>query len=297
MDSLLIPLDVILDPSIKLPFILFELNKVKVSIDNFITNEKEGILGIQNLQINGASMNWSGKHVPPYGYENHFLKSALKLIISSEEIEETDQGTSLAQVNADRIYRLQKIQQKINSAMKIVMGCDLSIYRICSSRVGYDGAIFYSMSNHWISRRERIVLDDKKISKIKELVNILSTQEYSSKIETSLFFLDTAMQTNDLDIAGAFYITLLESIFVSDKDVEIGYRFSMRLTKMCKGNLDYKNRINKLYGYRSRVFHGQKGIFSLDDVKFVEEEATKWLEEYIKNKDLFFPERLDSNLL
>ena len=117
------------------------------------------------------------------------------------------------------------------------------------------------------------------------------------QLKTLSFFLDTAMQAPNLDIAGSFYVTLLESLFVSEKDSEIAYRFSMRLTKMRKGDLKYRKRVKQMYTYRSQVFHGTNGKFNSDDVKFVEEEAAWALENYILDPSIFDPEILDKNLL
>lgn len=284
--KLILPLDMKgAASSFKFPLTLFLFGKKGViKLSKFTISEKESVFGISDLKLtkNGAQYKLSTAGISPTLHQ-HSKKLNYKFKIVIEDKTENPSA-------------LQKIQRDLDLVFKIVVGKELSFAKIESKKTGINNSILFSM-NTWRSRRNIGTIDDKILLKVKKLLAIITKDSLPKKTKTLSFFFDTALQAPNLDIAGAFFITLLESLFVPDKDSEIAYRFSMRITKMRNSDLNYRKRIKQMYAYRSQVFHGNNGKFNTDDVKFVEEEAAWALEKYIANPSVFDSTVLDKNLL
>lgn len=283
----ILPLELISDINdLTLPKCIFKFkNGDSILLDNFTKEEKENIFKIKNLNL---------KNDGTIGYEpldfsinptliGRLLKAKYKIIIKSN--------------NAHSPAHLQQIQETLNNALKILLGQELwySIFKYFDNNI-YNSHV-YSTKN-LTSYRNIHSLNDVTINRLSDLLShIIELGETNNIINNLYFFNDVALRAPNKDIAGAFYITLLECIFTPTRPVEIGYSLSMRMAKKNGMNIDYQKRIKKIYGYRSDVFHGKSNVFNIDDLIFIESEATSVLENYIKNSKDFSEENIDVMLL
>ncbi|MDI6778132.1 MAG: hypothetical protein QMD77_02980, partial [Patescibacteria group bacterium] len=197
------------------------------------------------------------------------------------------------------------LQEYLNSAdfaFRVICGCGLlRIYKFVCPGLIYHNSVPQS-SKQVVSRREK-VLNRGSIEKLKVLISTLNKKGQSmqivEKINLLRFLLETAMsQIPNKGISGALYVSILESLFAPEKDSEIGYRLSMRLTKKRGQDGDYRKKIKDLYGKRSVMFHGGHDKFVQEDIRFLEEESCWAIEEFVKNPDNFlYYERLDELLI
>lgn len=283
------------DKSCGLPIQLFNNDGVVIKIEKFSIKEKEEIFELKDLKIIDEKKDDEQSNFRCSGASNHVYVSEYrdeilapyKVVISSE---------------TDNPAFLQKYLNNVDFAFRVICGCGLlRIYKLVCPGLMFHNLV--SRSNKWVvSRRER-TLDGKNIGKIKVLISALNKKDQSAQIidKTNLlrFLLETAMfQVPNRGMSGALYISILESLFAPEKDSEIGYRLSMRLTKKRGRDNGYRKKIKDLYGKRSVMFHSGHDQFVKEDLGFLEEESCWAMEEFLKNPDDFLQhEKLDELLL
>lgn len=265
----------------KIPLILVKFGKKGIiKLERFSTKEKEKLFQIDNLKIKGETFTYKLGSAIPSSHRN-FILGNYKIIIKED---------------TDNPAKLQKIQETLDFIFRIINGSYLPIAKFEDTEPIYCGLL---TSGHVaVSRRNNLILEKEDIKHISRLLKIMLGENIPTKAETLKFFLNTAMkQVPNIGIAGAFYVTILESLFVPEKSSEINYRLSMRLTKKRKEKLLFAKNIKKLYGKRSGVFHGNNDKFNAVELKFLEETATWAIKDYLNNPKSFDMEELDKYLL
>ncbi len=278
-----------IDKKLILPLYIFKTAEGITSyLENFTIEEKEQYFKIKidkidpkGLGLTYQSIGFSNPTLMIPKFMNHII-TPYKITLSGQ---------------TDNPSELQNEKDIMEFVFKNIVGCGLPVSIITDTATMYNGNI--SMANDKPnSRRENKIIDDQIRGRIQRLMQILhSTSVDRNKVDLIKSLLSIAMSPVPLGISGAFYVSILESIFVRDKDTEIGYRFSMRLSKMRNATEEYRKKIKKLYDKRSKIFHLGHNDFSVEDVKFLEEEASWAIEEYINNPDSFSTENLDRKLL
>lgn len=273
-----------------LPIRLYKKKGIVITLDDFTIKEKEWFFSLKDLKIkdnNTYLAKYSGlltsvlNHKPEY---HDYVMAKLKVVIEGPK-----------NVN------LQKLEDKVDLVFKIVIGRGFPIYKICHTEDNEDTIFNHGLvqKNKSVISRRNITLDESNLKRIKNLIEILDIDSnLGNKIELLQFYLNTAMsQVPNTEISGAFYVSILESIFVPENNQEIGYRFSMRLAKKREKSYEYCRKIKDLYNQRSKVFHGQKANFTVEELKFLEEESCWAIEEYLKDAKNFDGKNLDQLLL
>lgn len=196
---------------------------------------------------------------------------------------------------------IQRAQEQLDFAFRIIRGIGFPIYKITDTKTPLNESVV-DTNRPIHSQREITTLDRNALAKIKYLLKILIDDKfqpkYKLKIECLRFFLNTAMSCLPIaGLTGAFYITILESIFAPDNAPEIGYRFKMRLTKMHEEGTNYAKKVNDLYANRSSIFHGNKDKFKKEDLMFLEETVAWAIEKFLIAPEKFDTKELDKQIL
>ncbi|MDD3887722.1 MAG: hypothetical protein PHN19_03010 [Patescibacteria group bacterium] len=268
--------------SLKFPIILLYEKDISAKIEKFSITEKEWFFDITNIRKGGL--------------EYDSVKNSFDILNCQECI--TTKYKLVVKGITESHHLLQEIQWQVEFAFKIILGCDFPIFKIKSNNWFNNSTV--QNRKDFIFQRNNELIDEKIIKRLKKLISILvkKNNEDKEKKELLKFFLDSAMSRMfGLGISGALYVSILESIFVPEKDAEIGYRFAMRLSKIRGKGLEYKNVVKKMYNNRSVVFHGGKNKFTEDDLKFLKEEVSWAIEEYLLNPNSFSPDNFDQILL
>lgn len=281
-----------IESGILTPIELFKRSDLTITIEDFSSSDKEIFFGVKNLRINGDDVKFELEtdrlrlnDLPQKigGEYRDIVLGNYKVVISS--------GIQNAAVWESK--------NRAELIFKTVLGCGFPVSLNIAPGTMFDNSLSQSHKPA-ISRRSIQVVNKEILERVLKLCQVLfpPEKEMPDKGETLKFFLDTAMsQVPNTAISGAFYVTLLESIFASEKDTEIRYRFSMRLAKIKREGRDYQGKIKKFYDKRSRVFHGSSTQLSKDELVFLESEACWAIEEYLKDPERFQPEKLDQLLL
>lgn len=262
---------------------LFEANGITIVIEKFSIEDKQELFKIEGLTVNQDKIDLKTAKDPKVLIDYpEYICGGYKIIIEKQT------------TNASE---LQKIQGILDFIFRIIMGSGFPIGKFVKINDSDLGGIFYT-NKRIISKRKNIILTIDKISRIKNLLKILISQMELKRIDTMKFFLETAMsQVPNTGIAGAFYITILENIFLPKQVSELQYRFSMRITKYRKEKWEYKEKMKNLYDKRSKIFHGTGDKFTIEDLIFLENETCWALEEFIKDQMKFTDENLDKILI
>ncbi|MDF1497889.1 MAG: hypothetical protein P1P85_00835 [Patescibacteria group bacterium] len=182
---------------------------------------------------------------------------------------------------------LQEVQFNLDFIFKIICGCGFPIAKFKTDTTFNNST--YCTNKKITSHREIDMINKKDIRRIKKIICVLNSSEIDrDKVNLLKSIIDIAMsQVPNSGMSGAFYIVILESLFVPEKDSEIGYRFSMRLSKIRRGDSSYKKQIKDCYNKRSIIFHSGKDKFKKNDLNFIEEEACWAIEKYLIQPDIF----------
>jgi len=272
----------------KLPIILLDEKGLKISIEGLSAKEKEEIFGIKNFRIKeDGGIQWtpktSSRQMDDFDLSD-YLQGSYKIMIEK---------------NTGNPAEIQDIARELFFIFNIVIGCSFKFYRISDIK-DFPGGMFTSRIPH-VSRRENEKIDRNKIDRVSGLLKKMRQIKNIKTIDKLKFIellLETAMsQTTNKGSAGAFYVAILESIFLQDSNAGSRYKFSMRIARHNNENWEYKKKMRDLYDKRSSMFHGAKDDFSEGEIKFLEEEACSAIEKYINNREDFSEENLDRELL
>ncbi len=272
---------------LKLPIILIKPKGGGiVKIDGFSIKEKEWLFGMKDLKISG-----DGESFRAGSMENRFFNPLdhREEILSDYKI--------VIKKKTDNPSLLQDIEQPLDFALRIILGCGLRLSRTRDTKTLFNNSGMGGSGRVFSCRKNRII-DAQTVTRLRNLLRLLvNSGANEHRLDLLRFLLRTTMAQLDFNITGSLFISILESIFVPEKGSEIGYRLSFRLTKSRGQNLLYQKYIKKLYGKRSVVFHGGKGDFSKEDIGFLERESCWAIEQYILKPNHFLKDKLDSILL
>lgn len=286
--KLALPFDIPkVSPSIELPVTIFQSEKTKIILSEFAISDRELFFGLQGLQVDDTGVRaqhpatLAGSRV--FNDYSEYLQAKYQFSI---------------EMDTQSPAELQRLQYNLDFACRVAVGRGCRIAKFIEGAPPMmAGATFYVYKDI-ISRRRIDQLDEEKLTRLRQVYAMALKQEESGRVKLFKAFLSTAMaQVPNTGISGALYVSILESLFVPEKDAEIGYRFSLRLTKKRGKDSEYRNKVKELYGKRSGIFHGGEDRFTIDDLKFVEEEACWAIEEYLTHPESFLQENLDLMLL
>jgi len=276
------------DTKLKLPIILLNQKDDLVTIEKFSIKEKEWFFDLEGLRIFNQKEG------------NRFRCKKVKGLINLCDCQEyvLTNYKLIIKKDTDNPWSLQQIQQQLDFAFKIIFGCGFPFAKIKDTNTLFNNSRGF-INKQIISRRKNTTINEDSIKRLKRLFLLLIREKKDTKKRELLrFFLDTAMsQVPNLGISGALYVSILESIFAEEKNTEVGYRFSLRLSKTRNRDLSYQKSIKDLYSKRSSIFHGGIDRFSKADLKFLEQEACWAIEHYLLNPDKFSHKELDRALL
>lgn len=265
-----------------------------VIIEKFIKVEKLQFFSLSELKISKDSI----KFKPTGSILNRFLYdfSVQEYIRSNYKIE------ILGDDNSPGL--IQKKLEILDFIFKVVLGIGFPIYKIATDdpKNIFSGG-FFSGNKTVISRRNYNKLAKERLDQIKKIFEIIDSSSKNADFMTQLNLLkswiDLAMsQTGHLGIAALHYVAILENILLKDgKEGGLRFKFSMRLAKLLNKNLDYVKELRSLYDKRSRLIHGGRDTFTMDEVTLLEDVACKVILAYLANMKAFEAEYLDRQLL
>jgi len=274
---------------IRIPYVLINNKEIQVTIENFTIKEKEWFFGFKNLKIDKQKIKYDSVDTNSYNLRRfQDVLTPYKLVVENKK------------KNSDidlLTWQTQKILDELGLIFEIIIGCEFSIYKYkqISKKITSEPLIWGEYNIH--SARQIDKLDPQALGKIKSLTNAY-LRDKSLINSTPVIYFDLAMSQVNKDIRGSLFISSLESIFARDSNTEIAYRLSLRMTKLRGEGIEYKNKVCKLYGKRSRVYHGDKtNTFTEEDLKFLEEEVCWALEKYVTEPKNFEAKTLDKLLL
>lgn len=257
------------------------------SIESFELADKERFFNLVELRIKGDQITFQ---------QSNSITGSNRLLDYHDYI--LSNYAVVIRRKTENPAELRRIQKAIDFAFKIVIGCGFPIVETRDTSTILNNSKYFS-NKHIISHRKISSLGRAELERLQKLILLIQQQiVQGEKMSLLKFMFDEAMaQVPNLGISGAFYVSILESIFVPDNAPEIGYRLSMRMTRHRGKNVEYLNKIKKYYNKRSTLFHSGKDSFTKEELMLLEEEAALSIEEYIYNHKNFTQESLDKLLL
>jgi len=256
---------------------------ITIKLCDFTKDEKEDFFDVKYTRnANKISFQHVGITYRSNGHLNskYIRESDFKIVVEENGLETDTQN--------------EKIYEILDFAFKIISGNGFDFMQFIPNSKDDSFSGIKTFATRFLSRR-KLTFDKDSLKRIKKLIRILFESE-KEEVKNLNFFLDAAMRFQPLNISGAFFVTILENIFVGEM-TELSYRLSMRLAKKRKEGQEYVEKIKKLYKKRSKIFHGKSYAFTLEDVNFLETEACYAIEEFLIEPESFEIVNLDKNLL
>lgn len=159
-----------------------------------------------------------------------------------------------------------------------------------------DGAIMWAGGRSY-SLRKNLEFGNEELKRINDLRQIRPERSTDKKLNFVEMFFRLTLEQGPTFLRGAFYVTILEAIYVASEKDELSYKFALRLTKKKGFDTIKFKKLRDLYRQRSVVFHGGVGKFSEEDILFLETETVFAIENYTLNHLDFKGDSLDRLLL
>ncbi|TSC90101.1 MAG: hypothetical protein G01um10145_205 [Microgenomates group bacterium Gr01-1014_5] len=266
---------------VKLPLTFFSNSKLTIILDTFTISERKKFFGLAELIINDGAINYKNNS---YSFidinQQHYLGAGYKIVIQSNYIKSP--------------HELRDLQENLDFVFKLVLGCAVEISFLEGFFNKGKGIAKTYPNVLFRTRRKLSDLKNGDINKAKKIFDktINSTDK---KIDLIAVLLNSATSSDKLDITGALFVAILESIIVPEGGSEISYKFRMRMTKFLGKDTSFVNIFKGYYQKRSKVVHGS-GVdqFTEEDIKELENYACILSEKYILKK---FSEKFLDRLL
>lgn len=280
---LVIPLERKIAVGVVLPFVIYEGEGIEVKITSFTSRDSENIFGyrIEELtndrhrfrSLNEDRVLLDGKIFNRLGY----FRS--QVIIESSGSECVQEGHLIF-------------------ILSCLLGesCEIRAHQMfIGGQLRWATVIGHARASRRAVNQEITELD---LGDMGSLLNAIVPRIVTSKVETLITLWEVAMSTTNISVSCAFYMSILESLLVSESsNTEIKYKLSMRLAALRGEGYEFQEFIARMYVKRSNTFHGNGKLFTPEERESLETIAARVTLEYFKNPQRFTAEQLDRLLL
>ncbi len=273
--QLICPISLKIKTEITLPLQLYENADCIVVLDHFEISDPLWIKFKGSLE---KSMLWMF-------VGGHFKANKYKIVISSK-------STGAPQ---EQHLALQHEWHNLNYIFTLIQASPANINLLVAKdfmdgMVMWDGTTNYSLRNH-------LEFGKNELGRLNAIRIARPTRVSDQKLSFVEMFFRLTLQQGPTFLRGAFFVTILEALYIGNEKDELRYRFAMRLAKKRGLDLEKFKHLRKMYDNRSAVFHGGIGEFDEKTILFLESESAQAIEEYTLTPDAFKGDVLDTKLL
>ena len=272
--------------NVTLPFSLYKDKDFEIFFSDFSVVDREILFDIKGLEILEDGRR-KFKHVKGISSNGdkfpEFISSSYRFLVQPKEDNEE--------------------YQKIFSQLSFSLNLCCLLYFNYPITLTIFGSDVMSSSQHslqtFINKAKKPIVTEELLNSFKKTLDICindKTVDKKKKLMFSSLLNISVLQSFNAGLICSTYITIIESLFTNDNS-EVNFKFSIRLAKYLKENIDFVVKLKKLYGKRSSYYHTGEIKFDNDDDLFLSSLTRKLIVDYIQNPLLFEISKLDEALL